>query len=233
MSTYELFIANKNYSSWSLRPWALMRTAGIGFEERMVPFVGPGSANSASFRRFSPSGKVPCLRDGDIVVWDSLAIAEYLHERHPGIWPADPTARAWARSAAAEMHSGFQTLRSSCGMNCGIRVKLRAISPELRRDISRIEELWNDGLSRFDGPFLTGGKFTAADGFFCPVAFRVQTYGLPLDANASAYVRRLLAQPAMGDWYEAALAETWRVPEYEQAAVASGEVTGDSRARAA
>jgi glutathione S-transferase len=233
MSTYELFIANKNYSSWSLRPWALMRTAGIDFEERLVAFTGPGSANSNSFRTFSPSGKVPCLSDGETVVWDSLAITEYLHERHPGIWPAEGTARTWARSAAAEMHSGFQTLRSTCGMNCGIRVRMPSMSPELQRDVSRIQELWNDGLARFGGPFLAGGRFTAADAFFCPVAFRVQTYGLPLDASSEAYVERLLALPAMREWYEAALAETWRIAEYEVDALRAGDVVADSRAIAA
>jgi glutathione S-transferase len=232
VSTYELIIANKNYSSWSLRPWILMKTAGIAFEERLIPFRGRGSANSAAFRKFSPSGKVPCLRDGDTLVWDSLAITEYLHERHDRIWPSDAKTRAWARSAAAEMHAGFQTLRSSCGMNCGIRVRLRGMTPELQRDIARIEELWDDGLARFGGPFLAGENFAAVDAFFCPVAFRVQTYGLPIGAKSSAYVKRLLALPAMRNWYQAALAETWRVPEYEADAAASGDVKADSRAMA-
>ena len=110
---YELFIANKNYSSWSLRPWVLMKTLGIPFDERLIPFAGAGRANFEAFRKISPSAKVPCLRDGDTVVWDSLAIAEYLHERHPGVWPKDAAARAWARSAAAEMHSGFSALRTT------------------------------------------------------------------------------------------------------------------------
>src|ERR1700748_212059 len=118
---YTLHIANKNYSSWSLRSWVLMRELGIAFNERLTVFDGAGNA---AFRSFSPTGKVPCLTDGDITVWDSLAIAEYLAERHPGVWPSAPAARAWARSAAAEMHSGFGELRNRCSMTCGLRVKL-------------------------------------------------------------------------------------------------------------
>src|SRR5690349_8533133 len=121
---YKLFIANKNYSSWSLRPWVLMKVLGIPFEEHLIRFGSP-EENRTAFRKISPSGKVPCLADGDLSVWDSYAIAEYLSERHQGIWPADSAARAWARSAAAEMHSGFANLRNTCGMNCGVRVKLR------------------------------------------------------------------------------------------------------------
>lgn len=226
---YELFVANKNYSSWSLRSWVLMKTLKIPFEERLVPFPNsrPGST---VFREFSPSGKVPCLKDGETVVWDSLAIAEFLGERHAGVWPEDRAARAWARSAAAEMHSGFATLRNDCGMNCGIRVKLREISPALMADIARLTELWNDGFSRFGGPFLTGSRFAAVDAFFCPVAFRVQTYGLELDAISSAYAERLLALPAMREWYNAGLTETWRIERYEADARAAGEVTADLRA---
>ena len=187
---YELFIANKNYSSWSLRPWVLMKALGIPFTERMIPFASP-EENRAAFLKFSPNGKVPCLVDDGNAIWDSLAIAEYLHERHPGVWPADARARAWARSAAAEMHSGFATLRNICGMNCGVRVKLNAISPDLQRDVSRIAELWNDGLTRFGGPFLAGRNFTNADAFFCPgrlpraelrPAARRQGAGLPGNA---------------------------------------------------
>ena len=225
---YELFIANKNYSSWSLRPWILMRMLDIPFDERPMPFPEP--MGFAAFRDVSPSGKVPSLQHGDIVVWDSLAIAEYLHERHRGVWPADATARAWARSASAEMHSGFAALRNVCGMNCGIRVKLADVSPELQHDVARIAELWRDGLSRFAGPFLAGEAFSAADAFFCPVAFRVQTYGLDLDPTAAAYARRLLALPAMQDWYRAALVETWRIPKYEAEARAAGEWMEDLRA---
>lgn len=225
---YLLYIANKNYSSWSLRPWVLMRTLGIDFEERLVPFEG--ASNWERFRTFSPSGKVPCLvNNGEDTVWDSLAIAEYLAERHPGVWPADVRARAWARSAAAEMHTGFATLREICSMSCGIRARLRSVAPALARDIERVAELWNDGLARFGGPFLAGATFTAVDAFFAPVAFRVQTYGLELDTSASDYARRLLALPAMQDWYEAALAEPWREAVHEETIARHAAITADLR----
>ncbi|MHB1110871.1 MAG: glutathione S-transferase N-terminal domain-containing protein, partial [Devosia sp.] len=151
---YELIIGNKNYSSWSLRPWVLLKTLGIPFEETFKVFE-PFSSWEA-FRQFSPTGRVPVLKDGDLTIWESLAIVEYLAERHAGVWPAVPAARAWARSAAAEMHAGFSTLRNICTMNCGIRVALKDNPAALRKDIARFSELWNEGLSRFGGPFLAG-----------------------------------------------------------------------------
>lgn len=226
---YTLFIANKNYSSWSLRPWLLMKAADIGFEEHLVPF-GPDS-NWEKFRTFSPSGKVPCLLDGDIAVWDSLGITEYLAERHPQVWPQDARVRAWARCAAAEMHSSFGTLRSICTMNCGVRVQLHTVTSELRRDIERIVELWSEGIERFGGPFLAGAKFTAVDAFFAPVAFRVQTYRLELPRVAMDYALRLLNLPAMRDWYEQGLAERWREPAHEAELVSAGRIIEDLRAR--
>jgi glutathione S-transferase len=222
-----LYIANKNYSSWSLRPWVLMRERGIGFEEALMPF-GQGS-NWDAFRAFSPSGKVPCLVDGDATVWDSLAITEYLAERHAGVWPADDTARTWARCAAAEMHSGLMALRQQCPMNCGIRVRLHRVDNALARDLARLAELWHQGLERFGGPFLAGDDLTAVDAFFAPVAFRVQSYALPLDETCMAYVRRLLDLPAMHDWYAAALAEPWREEGHEAEIAAGGEVVADLR----
>ena len=200
-----LYIANKNYSSWSLRPWVLMRELGIYFEEILVPF---GRKNA--FRAFSPSGRVPCLVNGDTVVWDSLAIVEYLAENFPGVWPTDHVARAWARCAAAEMHSGFASLRGICGMNCGLRVCIDPYPPELLSDLTRIDELWNDGFSRFGGPFLAGNVFTAADAYFAPVAFRVQTYAPEMSNNSLQYTDRLLALPSMKEWYTSALDEIWR-----------------------
>ena len=224
----QLFIANKNYSSWSLRPWVLMRTLGLPFDEIQVRF---GSTdNHAAFRRFAPNGTVPCLHNGDTVVWDSLGIVEYLAERHPGVWPADAAARAWARCAAAEMHSGFAALRNRCGMNCGLRIVLTALPDDLRRDIARIDELWRDGLDRFGGPWLAGSAFTAVDAFFGPVAFRMQTCGLELGEAAMAYAERSRALPAMRDWYAAALAEPDREPGHEAEARASGTITEDLRA---
>jgi glutathione S-transferase len=222
-----LYIANKNYSSWSLRPWVLMRECGIDFEEKLTPF-GQGS-NWDAFRAFSPSGKVPCLQDGDTTVWDSLAIAEYLAERHAGVWPADAVARAWARCVAAEMHSGFMALRLQCPMNCGIRVRLHRVDAALARDLARLAELWRQGLERFDGPFLAGSGFTAVDAFFAPVAFRVQSYALPLDETCMAYVRRLLDLPAMHDWNAAALSEPWREEGHEAEIATGGEIVADLR----
>jgi glutathione S-transferase len=225
---YDLYIANKNYSSWSLRPWVLMRELGIGFREHLLPFGD--EAAWQPFRRISPTGKVPCLIDGDTVVWDSLAIAEYLAERHEGVWPKEPSARAWARSAAAEMHSGFAELRNRCSMSCGQRVRLNEMTAALSRDVSRLETLWNEALSRFGGPFLAGKAFTAADAFYAPVAFRVQTYGLKLDAAALSYVDRLLATGAMRSWYADALKETMRDAPHENDVAGYGRVLEDLRA---
>jgi glutathione S-transferase len=163
---YQLYIANKNYSSWSLRPWLLMTQLEIAFKEHLNPFAD--GSNWEAFRKFSPSGKVPCLVDGNNVVWDSLAITEYLAESNATVWPADRNARAWARCAAAEMHSSFGALRDRCSMSCGIRVQLHSQPPELLKEIARLEELWTEGLSKFGGPFLAGAKFTGVDAFFAP-----------------------------------------------------------------
>lgn len=225
---YALYIANKNYSSWSLRPWVLLKALGIDFDERFVPFLKGSSYEE--FRKFSPTGLVPCLVDGDLTVWDSLAITEYVAEDHPQIWPADRAARAWARSAAAEMHSGFSALRTICGMNVGVRVRMHEISPALQANLDRIDELWSQGLSRFGGPFLAGETFTAVDAFFCPVAFRIQTYDLKLSDDALAYAERLRAQPTMQEWYEAGLAETIRDEPHDAEIALAGTLVEDLRA---
>ena len=223
---YTLYVANKNYSSWSLRPWVLMREVGIPFDEQVRPFNdGP----TLAFGDVSPSGRFPCLVDGSTVVWDSLAIAEYLAESHPQVWPSDRVARAFARSAAAEMHSGFANLRNICGMNVGIRVELASVPDGLAADIARLDALWTQGLNRFGGPFLAGDRFTAADAFLTAVAFRVQTYDLKLSAPAADYAKRLLALPSMQDWYAAALKETWRKAAYESEALAAGRIVADYR----
>lgn len=224
---YELYIGNKNYSSWSLRPWVLMQEAGIEFKEHLIPFGGPGWEE---FRKLSPSGKVPCLVDGRTVVWDSLAIVEYLAERHRDVWPTDVEARAWARSAAAEMHSGFAELRGRCSMSCGVRLRLKATPPGLERDLARLESLWSDGLARFGGPFLAAKSFSAVDAFYAPVAFRVQTYGLELGERPAAYVRRLLEVPAMRKWYAAALAEQFRDEPHEAEILEMASLVEDLRA---
>jgi len=225
---YDLYIANKNYSSWSLRPWVLMRELGIPFREHLLPFGEELSWQS--FRKLSPSGKVPCLVDGDIVVWDSLAIAEYLAERHDGVWPREARARAWARSAAAELHSGFGELRNRCSMTCGQRIRLHEVPAPLERDVARLAALWNEGLRRFGGPFLAGGSFTAVDAFYAPVAFRTQTYELALDVQAGAYASRLLTLRAMREWYADALKETLRDQPHEDDVARVGTVLQDLRA---
>ncbi len=217
---HTLYIANKTYSSWSLRPWILLKVLGIPFVEQVVPF-GTGS-NWQAYRAFSPTGKVPCLHTPTGAVWDSLAIAEYLAEQHPGVWPQDAPARAWARSASAEMHSGFTALRTQCPMNCAVEIRLHEINAALQADLTRLQELWREGLSRFGGPFLAGDLFTAVDAFFCPVAFRVQTYSLALDDTCAAYVQRLLALPAMQAWQAQALVEPWIEPGHEEACITGG-----------
>jgi glutathione S-transferase len=195
---YTLYIGNKNYSTWSLRVWVLMKTLGIAFLEKQFALYRPETP--ARLRQVSPSSKVPCLHDGEVVVWDSLAIAEYLAERHDGVWPADTIARAWARSAAAEMHSGFARLRDEFSMNVKLR-SAKSPSPAAAGEIARIVELWREGRERFGrgGDFLCGA-FTAVDAFWCPVAFRFQTYGAALDGAAAAYCHALLALPAMREW---------------------------------
>jgi len=223
-----LYIANKNYSSWSLRPWLLLTELQIPFEERLVPFGA--DAASGGFKSFSPSGTVPCLVDGDFVVWDSLAIVEYVAELDARTWPAQPLARAWARSASAEMHAGFPNIRTTCTMNCGLRVRMDDMSQALQREWARVNELWSHGLQAFGGPFLAGPRFTAADAFFAPLAFRCQTYSPPLSQGSLDYVRRILALPGMQRWYDAALRETWRDEAHELEARAAGTWLCDLRA---
>lgn len=225
---YELYIANKNYSSWSLRPWLLLRELKIPFVEHLVPF-GDASGWDA-FRKISPSGKVPCLVDGQTVVWDSLSIAEYLAERHDTVWPMNGPARAWARCAAAEMHSGFSELRNRCSMSCGVRLRLKEFPSSLERDIARVGALWMDGLQRFGGPFLAGNTFTAVDAFFAPVAFRIQTYALTLDAAAAAYAARLRDLPGMKSWYADGLKERFRDEPHETEILQVSTVLEDLRA---
>jgi glutathione S-transferase len=228
---YVLHIANKNYSSWSLRPWVLLTTLGIPFEERQHFFPSDGPSYP-EFIKFSPTGFVPVLDDGDIKVWDSLAIALHVAETHPEVWPADLKARSWARSAAAEMHSGFGTLRNSCGMNVGIRARTPEMTAGLRSDLARLDQLWADGLDRFGGPFLAGRNFTAVDAFFCPVAFRIQSYNLPIAGRSRDYVQRLLSLPAMQSWSKAGIAETSREPNHEAETTLAHDVIEDLRAKA-
>ena len=196
---YALFIGNKNYSSWSLRPWLVLRQGAIPFREELVSLQDdPGKA--ARFARL-PGGRVPVLADGDTLVWDSLAISEYLAERHSGLWPANPVARAWARSISSEMHSGFGSLRQEMTMDVRARRPQRRRSPAVLRDIARVEQIWTETRSRFGaGGALLFGTFTIADAFYAPVAFRFRTYGVAPAGAAGDYLRALLDLPGMKDW---------------------------------
>jgi glutathione S-transferase len=199
----KLFIGEKRYSSWSLRPWLALRAAGIPFEEVSVS-LRPDADKAARFARL-PAGRVPMLEDGAVRVWDSLAICEYLAEVHPGLWPADRAARAWARSICAEMHSGFSALRSEMSTDLHSRRPQRRRSPELAADVERVARVWTETRQRFGGggPLLFGG-FTVADAFYAPVAFRFRTYGVDPGGEAAAYAGVLLALPAVREWDEAA-----------------------------
>ena len=224
---YKLYIGNKNYSSWSLRPWLLLTELGIPFEEHLVAFDDGGSWQK--FRAFSPTGQVPCLHDGKRLIWESLGIVEYLAERHAAVWPGSEEARTWARCASAEMHAGFGALRNLCPMTVGLRIRLHEQPPSLEKDLGRLAELWNEGLALFGGPFLAGPAFSAADAFFAPVVFRLQTYGLAPDGAAAHYSAHLLAQAGMQAWQADALVEPWREPSHEEELAALGEWLQDLR----
>jgi len=204
---YKLYIGNKNYSSWSLRGWLVTKLSGAPFEEKLVTLAGvtPNPANYA----FSPSGLVPCLHDGDTVVWDTLAIAEYLAERHPRMWPEAPATRAWARSITCEMHSGFGAMRNDMTMCIRERIDVRPWSPAVVQNIERVTQIWNESRARFavDGEFLCGA-FSIADCFYAPVAYRFQTYGVAPEGAARAYLAALLSHTLLREWEKAALAET-------------------------
>jgi glutathione S-transferase len=205
-----LIIGNKNYSSWSLRPWIAMKAAGIAFEEVVIPLYRPGSAEQ--ILKYSPAGKVPVLIDGDDTVWESLAILEHLAERFPEakLWPADARARSFARAAASEMHGGFQPLRQHCTMNLWLPPKARPQPPEVLANVKRIETLWANCRARFgkSGPFLFG-TFGNADAMYAPVVARFHNYGLPVGAQTRAYMDAVMALPAWREWYDAAMKETW------------------------
>lgn len=225
--TYTLITANRNYSSWSLRPWLLMKGLGLTFEDQLQPFTKP--SNYEEFRSFSPTGQVPVLLDEGRTIHDSLGITLYLADRHDGVWPKDPDARAWAQCAVVEMHAGFSALRNDCTMNVGVRVKPKPMSDALKANVARIAELFAEGLSRFGGPFLAGATFSAVDAFFAPVAFRVRTYGLDVGTAGQAWVDHILAHPSMLQWEAEALAESWREAGHEAELRAAGQVIADYR----
>ena len=212
----KLYIGNKNYSSWSMRPWVLLTQADIPFEEVMVRFdsFDAGSTFKKKLQGASPTGKVPLLVDGDLAVWDTLAIAEYIAEQLPDkqLWPADTAARARARSVCAEMHSGFTGLRGNCPMNIEARLADTGAlvwrdQPAVRADVQRLVEMWTALLQEHGGPLLFGRRFTIADAYFAPVCMRLKTYTLPVPAAIAAYVERVSALPGVQAWITQALAE--------------------------
>jgi glutathione S-transferase len=211
----KLYIGNKNYSSWSMRPWVLLKQAGIPFDEIMVRFDAftPDSQFKATLKPLSPTGKVPVLVDGDLVVWDTLAIAEYVAEQFPDkqLWPADKAARARARSMCAEMHSGFAALRTHCIMNIeahlpDVGALIWRDQPAVRADVARLVAMWQPQLNQYGGPLLFG-DFSVADAYFAPVCTRLLTYALPLPSDIRAYVERVCALPGIQAWMDGAQAE--------------------------
>jgi glutathione S-transferase len=216
MPDYTLVIGNKNYSSWSLRPWLLMRYAQLPFEEVRIPLYTPEAKQR--IRQYSPSGKVPCLLDGALAIWDSLAICEYLAERHPGLdlWPSSTEQRAHARSISAEMHSGFANLRSRMSMNCRGRFPGHGRTVEVAGEIDRIQRMWGECRERHAeaGPFLFG-RFSIADAMFAPVVLRFRTYEVQLNPVCRTYADAILALPAMQQWLGEAVAETEVIAAFE------------------
>ena len=216
--TLKLVIGNKNYSSWSMRPWLALRASNVPFEEIFIPLYTDDAADKDRILSFTRSGKVPCLIDGEVTVWDSLSIIEYIAERFPEtkLWPENRTARAYARSVSAEMHSGFTALRNECGMNLHRPIGSVALSADARANVARIEQIWNECRARHAklGPFLFGA-FGAADAMFAPVVHRFRTYAVDVGPAAKAYMETMMALPAFAEWTEAGLAETIVIEKFE------------------
>ena len=215
--TLKLVIGNKNYSSWSMRPWLALRANNIAFDEVFIPLYA-GDADKKRILSFTHSGKVPALIDGDVTIWDSLAIIEYLAERFPEaqLWPEDRARRAHARSISAEMHSGFMALRNECGMNLHRPVGAITLSADARDNIARIQQIWTDCRARYgkSGPFLFG-NFGAADAMFAPVVYRFRTYAIAVEPEVQAYMDTMMALPAFAEWTRAGLAETIVIERFE------------------
>jgi glutathione S-transferase len=215
--TLKLVIGNKNYSSWSMRPWLALRASNIAFEEIFIPLY-TGQADKDRILAFTRSGKVPTLVDGDLTIWDSLAIIEYVAERFPQsrLWPEDRASRAHARSISAEMHSGFVTLRSECGMNLHRPVGAIALSDAARADIARVQQIWIECRERHSksGPFLFGA-FSGADAMFAPVVHRFLTYAIGVAPQVKDYMNAMTALPAFQEWTRAGLAETIVIEKFE------------------
>src|SRR2546426_2459211 len=196
----KIVVGNKKYSSWSLRGWLALKLANVPYEEIVVPLDMPDTAQQ--IRKYSPSGRVPALVDGEITVWDSLAIAEYLHEKFPAkrLWPKDAAQRARARSVAAEMHSGFANLRNDCSMKIVLQYPRKELRPETQAEVDRIVSIWEECLKRSGGPFLFGKQPCIADAFYAPVGSRFRTYSLPVSGAAKAYCDTVWARPAPQAW---------------------------------
>jgi glutathione S-transferase len=215
--TLTLAIGNKNYSSWSMRPWIALKAAGIAFEEVEIPlYTGP--ADKQRILDLTRSGKVPVLVDGDITVWDSLAIIEYVAERFPDarLWPHDVASRAHARSISAEMHSGFMALRNECGMNIHRPIGSKPLSDDAKANIARVQQIWSECRARYggQGPYLFGA-FTGADAMFAPVIHRFRTYAIEVTSPVRGYMDTMLANDAFQEWTRAALAETLIIEKFE------------------
>ena len=212
-----LVIGNKNYSSWSMRPWMALKGAGIPFDEIVIPLY-TGDADKQRILNVTRSGKVPALVDGEITVWDSLAIIEYAAERYPDarLWPQDVAARAHARSISAEMHSGFMPLRNECGMNIHRPIRSKSLSDDAKANIARIQQIWTECRARYggQGPYLFGA-FTGADAMFAPVVHRFRTYAIDVMPPVRDYMDAMLADAAFREWTDAALAETLMIERFE------------------
>lgn len=215
---FVLYIGNKNYSSWSMRPWVAMKAAGIAFDEVVIPLY-TGASDKQRILDVTPSGKVPALVDGGVTVWDSMAIIEYLAEKFPdaALWPRDGTARAHARSISAEMHGGFGPLRKECGMNIHRPIRAKELSDDAKDNIARIQELWTDCRKHFGagGAFLFG-PFSAADAMYAPIVHRLRTYAIDVTPPVRAYMDAMWTHPAFAQWTADALAETLVIERFEQ-----------------
>jgi glutathione S-transferase len=216
MASLKLVIGNKNYSSWSMRPWLALRASDIAFDEVFIPLYTDNKADKDRILSFTLSGKVPALIDGDVTIWDSLSILEYLAEKFPEkqLWPQDPASRAHARSISAEMHSGFVALRNECGMNLHRPVRAIALSDDARANIARIQQIWTECHRRYGGPFLFGA-FSAADAMYAPVVHRFRSYAIEVLPGARHYAAAMLSLPAFQQWTRDALAETLVIERFE------------------